>query len=372
MNKLIDRTVMVAGGAGFLGSAVVRELLKIGARVVCFDNYLHGLAKNVEGLEGPLTIVYGNALDSWKLIDTINRYNVSYIIDCIGDTFVISAYEMPQRFFDVNLQANFNVLMAAKVCNIKRMVYISSTEVYGQHNLEKFSEDTPLNPLNTYAVSKLAADRLCFTLNVEHRIPVVTARIFNCYGPRETHPYIIPEIISQLSAGSTLQLGNLTAERDFTYVHDTARALIAVLASDIPNGEAVNVGSDTTYSVEWLVYKIAELMGVSSLKIEADPRRFRRLDLDRLRCDNSKLKRYTGWTPQVGIEEGLLNTINWFRENDYHWPWEFTMKDVRFDDGRPELTRKISEVRKIKAEHAGGNGGPPIETEIPQLETIQT
>jgi nucleoside-diphosphate-sugar epimerase len=333
MIELKDSCVMVAGGAGFIGSAVVRELLARGARVVCFDSYLHGVPSNVQGLDGPLTVVQGSALEAWKLIETINKYEVEYIIDCIGDTFVVSAYEMPQRFFDVNLQSNFNVLMAAKVCKIKRMLYISSTEVYGQSNLPKFSEDAPLNPLNTYAVSKLAADRLCFTMHVEHSIPVVTARIFNCYGPRETHPYIIPEIISQLSRGNTLSLGNINAERDFTYVHDTARALIAVLESDMPNGEVVNVGSDIAYSIEGLARKIAGLMGVTDLRIMQDPRRLRRLDLEHLQCDNTKLRRYTGWSPQVGIEDGLLRTIEWFRENNCRWSWENLMNDIYLDEG---------------------------------------
>jgi nucleoside-diphosphate-sugar epimerase len=332
MIGLKDSCVMVAGGAGFIGSSIVRNLLARGVRVVCFDSYLHGVPANVQGLTGPLTIVQGSALDAWKLIDTINKYEVDYIIDCIGDTFVVSAYEMPQRFFDVNLQSNFNVLMAAKVCKIKRMLYISSTEVYGQANLPKFSEDVPLNPLNTYAVSKLAADRLCFTMHVEHNIPVVIARIFNCYGPRETHPYIIPEIITQLNEGSVLSLGNISAERDFTYVDDTARALIAVLESEIPNGEVVNVGSDVTYSIEYLAHKIAELMGVRNLEIRQDPRRLRRLDLAHLRCDNTKLRRYTGWSPQIGIEDGLRKTIEWFWEHNSRWSWENSMNDIYLDE----------------------------------------
>lgn len=328
MSYLAD-SLMVAGGAGFVGSAITRELISQGERVVCFDNYIHGVPENVQGLGEMLTLVQGDALDSWKLIDTINKYQVGYIIDCIGDTFVPSSYEMPQRFFDINLQANFNILMAAKVCGVKRVLYVSSTEVYGQHASAKFSEQTPLCPLNTYAVSKLAADRLCFTFHVEHKIPVVIARIFNCYGPRETHPYIIPEIISQLHKGPLLALGNIKARRDLTYVHDTAQALIAVLHSDIPNGEAVNVGSDTIYSVEWLVHQIAELMGVKGVEIRQDQRRFRHLDLDRLQCDNSKLKMYTGWSPRVCINEGLSETINWFKNNGCHWSWESSMRDTR-------------------------------------------
>lgn len=336
MSILANRIVMVAGGAGFVGSAIVRELLDIGARVVCLDNYVHGVPTNIRGLDGSLAVERADALDLWKIIQTIKQHRVEYIIDCIGDTYVPSAYEMPQRFFNINLQTTFNILMAAKICDVERVLYVSSTEVYGQHQLEKFTEETPINPLNTYAVSKVAADRLCFTFHVEHKIPVVITRIFNCYGPRETHPYIIPEIIRQLHRGPNLQLGNIKAERDLTFVHDTARALIAVLESSIPNGQVVNVGSDTSYSVEWLAHKIAELMGVANISIRIDPQRLRHLDLDCLRCNNAKLKKYTGWQPRVSIEEGLKETIKWFISNGCQWSWEQSWSDVQHELS-PEL-----------------------------------
>jgi nucleoside-diphosphate-sugar epimerase len=235
---------------------------------------------------------------------------------------VPTAYIMPERFFDINVGGTLHLLRAAQALSIKRMVYVSSTEVYGETDRAKLDEETPFNPVNTYAVSKAAADRLCHTYYLEHGVPVVIARIFNCYGPRETEPYVIPEIIAQLHRGSRVSLGNIKAERDFTYVHDTANALISVLASDLPDGDAVNVGSDTSFSVELLARKLAETMGVKSLDIVVDPARLRRKDIDRFRCDNRKLRKYTDWKPTVRIDDGLKMTVDWFRANGARWSWE--------------------------------------------------
>jgi nucleoside-diphosphate-sugar epimerase len=313
---------MVAGGAGFVGSAIVRELLRRGSTVVCYDNYLHGHPAHVAGLIGPLTVIHGDVQDDWALYKALNDHRVEYIIDCVGDTFVPTAYIMPERFFDINVGGTLHLLRAAQALSIKRMVYVSSTEVYGETDRAKLDEQTPFNPVNTYAVSKAAADRLCHTYYLEHGVPVVIARIFNCYGPRETEPYVIPEIIAQLHRGPRLALGNVKAERDFTFVHDTANALISVLASDVPDGDAVNVGSDTSFSVELLARKIAEIMGVDSLDIVVDPARLRRKDIDRFRCDNRKLLEYTNWKPTVRIDDGLKMTVDWFRANGSRWSWE--------------------------------------------------
>ena len=317
---------MVAGGAGFVGSAIVRELLKLNAKVVSFDNYLHGTPENVKGLDN-VEVIQGDALNQFEIIDTINRFNVEYIINCIGDTYVPTAYKWPRRFFDINLGACLNLLEACKICDIKRSLYVSSTEVYGITEEEKLDENVSLNPVNTYAVSKLAADRLCYTYSIEHQVPVVTARIFNCYGPRESEPYVIPEIIHQLHKSNIVRLGNIKAERDFTYVHDTARALIQVLLSDMKNGDIVNVGSNRSFSVQWLANQIADIMNIKDLKIEQDPSRLRVCDIDRFRCNNEKLKRITGWEPQIEMVEGLKMTVEWFYNNGCKWSWETFVKN---------------------------------------------
>ena len=214
------------------------------------------------------------SLDCWRISDTFKKFKVEYVFNCVGDTYVPAAYDVPRRFFSINVEGNLNLLTATKQFGVKRMLYVSSTEVYGESDTDQVSEDSALAPLNTYAVSKTASDRLCFTFHQEHGTPVVIARIFNTYGPRETEPYVIPEIITQLDKSNVLELGNYKAERDFNYVHDTARWLIDLLRSDVPDGEAVNVGSGRVYSVEWLAKAIARIMDVDDLKIVQSPTAF--------------------------------------------------------------------------------------------------
>lgn len=321
-HDLDGEKILVTGGAGFVGSALVRELLKKNVKVVVYDNFLHGSKRNLDEVKSEIVIVPGDILDEWKLLETVTEHKIDYVFHCVGDTYVPIAYDVPKRFFRVNVEGTLNVLMACKLRRFKRMLYVSSTEVYGEALTPRITEEHLLLPLNTYAVSKLAADRLCFTFFHEHAVPVVVARIFNCYGPRETQPYVIPEIITQLSKGNTVELGNIRAKRDFTYVEDTARALIAVMESDISNGEAVNVGSDALYSVEELAYKIGALMGHEKISIKINQDRMRKLDIQVFRCDHSKLTKHTGWEPEISLDEGLKRTIEWFNSHGKRWSWE--------------------------------------------------
>lgn len=320
--------MLVAGGAGFVGSAVVRHLVSRGVTPVVYDNFLHGVREHVALPDVRLPVLQHDATDAWNLARAMREHGIEYVIDCVGDTYVPSAYEVPWRFFSSNLEATYHVLMAAEQCGVRRVLYVSSTEVYGDCTLPQIDEEAPLNPVNTYAVSKMAADRLCHTLFLERRIPVVIARIFNCYGPRETHAYIVPEIISQLHQGPVVRLGNVRAERDLTYVDDTARALVAVLESDAPDGDVVNVGSGVCHRVDWLVERLARICGRHDWQIVVDESRLRRRDIDRFCCDNRKLRSLTGWTPEVGIEEGLRRTVAWFREHGGRWAWEESSADM--------------------------------------------
>jgi nucleoside-diphosphate-sugar epimerase len=332
METLRGEKVLVAGGAGFVGSQLVLELLDLGADVVVYDNLLHGSRENLEDVADRITLVLGDVLDEWKLTEAFRAHRPSYVFNLVGDTYVPTAYDVPKRFFRINIEGNLNVLMACKVFGVKRVLYVSSTEVYGEARSTPMDETHAYDPLNTYAVSKLAADRLCFTFFHEHQIPVIIARIYNAYGPRETEPYVIPEIIAQLHKSNVVHLGNIEARRDFTYVADTARGLIAALGSTIPNGEAVNVGSNVAYSVRELAEALGHIMGHDSIDIQIDPRRLRHFDIGLFQCDPSRLHGATGWKPQVGLEQGLQMTVDWFRTHGCRWVWESRLEGAIIRD----------------------------------------
>lgn len=331
--RFSDQKVLVAGGAGFVGSQLVRELLDAGARITVYDNFLHGTRQNLEDVKGRIEVVIGDVLDEYKLLDTFQSQKPRFAFNLVGDTYVPSAYDVPKRFLRVNVEGTMNVLLAAKSAGVERTVYVSSTEVYGEARSVPMDEQHVLAPVNTYAVTKLAADRICYTFHHEHGVPVIIARIYNCYGPRETQPYVIPEIITQLDKGPVVELGNVEARRDFTYVSDTARGLMATMLSDVPNGEAVNVGSNRTYSIRELVHAIAPLMGHERCEIRTDPRRLRRFDVERFQCDPTRLRASTDWEPRVALEDGLRRTIAWFRENGRAWSWERWVDGTIIYDG---------------------------------------
>ncbi|RLG71017.1 MAG: NAD-dependent dehydratase [Candidatus Iainarchaeum archaeon] len=309
--------VCVIGGAGFIGSNLVDKLIQQGYQVLVLDNFVSGSKENIN--EKAEWIEFDIRDDYQKLAKILKEHQIQDVYHLAAEPYIPECFERPKEFFEVNANGTLNVLMACKEAKIRKLMYYSSSEVYGSWP-GKISEKTPTNPHSTYAVSKLAGDRLCFTFFKEHNLPVIILRQFNTYGRRETHEYVIPEIISQLSKSNVVVLGNVKAKRDFIYVEDAVEMAIELMKYGKP-GEIYNLGSGRFYAIDWLAFKIAEIMG-KKIELRIDSKKFRPYDVEKLWCDNSKICKTIKRRPRTPIEEGLKKTIDWYYQNGQKWGFE--------------------------------------------------
>ncbi len=312
---------MVTGGAGFIGSTLVRELLAEGATVTVLDNFLSGLRENLSEVANQITLVEDDIRNP-KLVDILKENHVDYVFNLAAMPYIPDCYDKPFDFFEINATGAMNVMLACKKAGVERIIQWSTSEVYGTARQVPMDEHHHIHPQSTYAVAKAAADRLCYTLHYEQELPVIILRQFNCYGPRETHPYIIPELISQLSKSNKLRLGNVNARRDFTFVSDAAKAGIALMKEPNAVGQVFNAGYGKDYSIKEIAETIASIMNHDSIDITLEQRRLRPLDVEQLQASYFKLHKLTGWEPKVKFEDGLKKTVDYFNENNQKWPWD--------------------------------------------------
>lgn len=311
--NLEDIRILVTGGAGFIGSEVVRQLCEQNASVTVLDNFSSGKREYIEGFDD-LNVVKGDVCDESDVSRVLK--DQEFVIHMAALPFIPDSYHFPQEFFRVNTIGTINLLWGSiQSETVEKFVNISTSEVYGTAKYVPMDEDHPTLPHSTYAVSKLAADRAVFTMHKEHDFPAVIIRPFNSFGPNITQPYIIPEIVLQLLNGNrVLHLGNVESSRDFTYVTDTARGILLALSEEKAVGETINLGRGEDIKIKDLAFLIAELMG-KKIEIETDTARFRPYDVERLYCSNKKAEKLLGWKPKVSVEDGLSMTIDWIKKN---------------------------------------------------------
>jgi nucleoside-diphosphate-sugar epimerase len=333
-NLIEGRKVLVTGGAGFIGSELVKQLNQYNNYVTVLDNFSSGKKEYIIDDE-KIMVIKGDVMNEETVSRAIN--DQEYVIHLAALPFIPDSYNYPDAFFKTNTIGSINVAWEAiKSETVEKLVYISTSEVYGTAKYVPMDEDHPTLPHSTYAVSKLAADRAVFTMHKEHNFPVTIIRPFNSYGPNITQPYIIPEIINQLINGANvLHLGNIESSRDFTYVSDTARGMLLALSSDKATGETINVGSGYDIKIKDLAYSIAEVMG-KKIKIEIDKERYRPFDVNRLYASNIKAKDLLGWTPKVPLKEGLGKTVAWLTKSGLRLkdPFKGWTKTTRTDQYR--------------------------------------
>jgi NAD dependent epimerase/dehydratase len=317
----MSETVAVTGAEGFIGSHLVELLVRRGHRVRAMVLYnmfsskgwLDTLAPEVSD---EVDVVFGDVRDPATVRDLVEGAEVVYHLAAIGS--VPYSYSAPRSFVDTNTIGTLHVLEAVRACRTPRMVHTSTSETYGTARTVPISEAHPLQAQSPYAASKTAADKLVESFHLSFGVPAVTLRPFNTFGPRQSTRAVIPQIITQLASGSEqLMLGALDPTRDFSYVLDTAQAFIEVgnAPASAVLGELFNCGPGDDIAIGKLAEDICRLMGVEADIVE-DPKRLRPKDSEvmRLVCDATKLRERTGWAPRYTRDEGLRETIEWFRE----------------------------------------------------------
>jgi len=306
--------ILVTGADGFIGSHLVDLLLAKGKKVRALSYYNSfnnwGWLEDVDANKN-LEIISGDIRDPFyceeitKDIDT-----VFHLAALIGIPY---SYLSPDSYVDTNIRGTLNICQSALKNKVSRLIHTSTSEVYGSAKYVPIDEDHPLQPQSPYSASKIGADAMAMSFFNSFDLPLTIARPFNTYGPRQSARAVIPTIITQIASGiKEIKLGDTTPTRDFNYVEDTCRGFILLAECPESLGETVNIGSNFEISIAETLELIKELMN-SDVSFISDQQRVRpeSSEVNRLWCDNSKIKLLTGFEPKISLKEGLKKTIDW-------------------------------------------------------------
>jgi dTDP-glucose 4,6-dehydratase len=312
--------VLVTGAGGFIGSHLTEELVRQGGEVRALVRY------NSRDERGLLEEVPRDILEQVEVVpgDLKDGDGVKKAVKGCSRVFHLGAliaipysYIHPLNFVQTNVLGTANLFNAClEWGHVDRIVHTSTSEVYGTARYVPIDEKHPLQAQSPYSASKIAADKLAESYFLSFDLPVAVIRPFNTFGPRQSLRAVIPTILSQALEGKRIQLGNTKPRRDFLYVKDTVRGFIEVAGCDKAVGKVVNVGAGKDISIGELAETIRRLIGnVGELDIE--DRRFRpeKSEVMQLLADTRLAKELFGWSPAYSLEEGLAETVGWYRKN---------------------------------------------------------
>ena len=318
MRQIVNQNVCVIGGAGFLGSHLVDYLVEErGCKVLVLDNLITGVVSYINPkAKFEWFDIRG---DENELAKIFKKNNIKYVFNYAAEPYIPECFERPMHFFDINATSVLRVLNACQQADVEAILQVSSAEIYG-NMVGKIKESDPVEPHSTYGVSKAAADGLVQVRWKEAKVPAIAMRQFNCVGERETHEYVIPEIISQLAVSNNVKLGN-NSFRDFQYAGDAVRMAVELLEKG-EFGEVYNMGSEGGIKIYELAKLIGKLIGHSSINIDIDQARVRPWEIWHLQSDNTKLYTVIDKRPEVELEEALNKTITFYFKNGNKWDWK--------------------------------------------------
>ena len=310
--------ILITGATGFIGSHLSELCVQQGFRVIAFDRYNPnndwGWLENSD-YKNDMEIVLGDIRDYDSVYKTAKGCSsLVHLAALIGIPY---SYISPLAYIRTNIEGTYNILEVAKNLSLDQVLVTSTSETYGTAQYVPIDEKHPLVGQSPYSATKIAADQLAISYYKSFNMPVKIVRPFNTYGPRQSSRAVIPTIIMQALNGiQKLKLGNLEPTRDLTYVKDTCLGFLEIYNSKNLFGEVANIGMNSEISIGDLANKIGQLLGIDlSFEIENERIRPKNSEVERLVCSNTKLLNNTSWSPNYNLKSGLIETINWFKEN---------------------------------------------------------
>lgn len=309
-----NKNVLITGAGGFIGARLASELLSLGAKVRAFVRYTsraeNGLLKHLPSEQfNHIEIIRGDLRDFAAVNDAARDQNLVFHLGALIS--IPYSYVHPVETVETNILGTMNILQACRQYGCQ-LVHTSTSEVYGTALYTPIDEQHPLQAQSPYSASKIGADKLVESYYCAYGLPSVTVRPFNTYGPGQSTRAVIPTIITQALASNTIHLGSLETLRDFTYLDDTVRGFLLAASRGTFDGQTYNLGTGEQHTIGEITERIIRLIGVTKeIIIDQDRIRPAKSEVMQLLSDNSKARRDLGWTPQVSLDNGLLQTIDW-------------------------------------------------------------
>jgi NAD dependent epimerase/dehydratase len=312
------KKVLVTGAGGFIGSHLTELLVKKGYDVKAFVHYNSSNKwgwLDASDVKNNVEVITGDIRDMDSVYAAMQGCDsVFHLAALIGIPY---SYVSPQAYIKTNIDGTYNILQSARQLDVEKIMVTSTSETYGTAQYVPIDENHPMVGQSPYSATKIGADQLAISYFKSFDLPVKIVRPFNTYGPRQSARAIIPTVISQILSGKTeLKLGNLTPTRDLTFVKDTANGFLQIALADGLFGEITNIGMSEEITIGELVKLIARLIS-TEVQIQSDEQRIRpdKSEVERLFCNNSKILASTSWKPDYTLETGLMETIEWIKNN---------------------------------------------------------